>query len=67
MHVFFFVLSITVLNDKGRLRRATILYPRVHLMGKDAACVAYVRLCQAIEYVIANKQTSKQTNKQTTK
>lgn len=43
--LFFF----TVLGKNVKSINTTILNPHVHLLGDDAACIAYVRLTQYID------------------
>ncbi|XP_071808749.1 calcium/calmodulin-dependent protein kinase type II delta chain-like isoform X2 [Asterias amurensis] len=45
-HRFYFD---NVLSKNNRARNTTILHPHVHLIGDDAACIAYVRLTQYID------------------
>ncbi|XP_071496760.1 calcium/calmodulin-dependent protein kinase type II delta chain-like isoform X5 [Diadema antillarum] len=45
-HKFYFD---TLWNKNSRNRNVTILHPRVHLLGDDAAAIAYVRLTQFID------------------
>ena len=41
-------LIFTVLGKKATPINRTILSPRVHMLGDDAACICYVRLQQFI-------------------
>ena len=41
--------AFAVLSKNNRARNTTILHPHVHLIGDDAACIAYVRLTQYID------------------
>ncbi|TRY55328.1 hypothetical protein DNTS_009035, partial [Danionella cerebrum] len=36
------------LSQSGRPIHTTLLNPRVHLLGEDAACIAYTRLTQSL-------------------
>jgi len=45
-HKFYFVSG---LHDSSRLKNTTLVNPYVHLLGDDAACIAYVRLVQFID------------------
>lgn len=39
----------TVLSKNSKPVHTTILNPHVHLIGEDAACIAYIRLTQYID------------------
>lgn len=41
--------SIIVLSKNSKPVHTTILNPHVHLIGEDAACIAYIRLTQYID------------------
>lgn len=43
------VISQTVLSKNSKPVHTTILNPHVHLIGEDAACIAYIRLTQYID------------------
>lgn len=41
--------SIPVLSKNSKPIHTTILNPHVHLIGEDAACIAYIRLTQYVD------------------
>lgn len=43
------MLNILVVGKNCKAINTTILNPHVHLLGDDAACIAYVRLTQYID------------------
>lgn len=43
------MLNISVVGKNCKAINTTILNPHVHLLGDDAACIAYVRLTQYID------------------
>ena len=43
------MLLVTVLGKSHKAHNTTILTPHVHMMGDDAACIAYVRLTQLMD------------------
>lgn len=43
------LLNISVVGRNYKAINTTILNPHVHLLGDDAACIAYVRLTQYID------------------
>ena len=43
------LLLVTVLSKNNKPVHTTILNPHVHLIGEDAACIAYIRLTQYID------------------
>ena len=42
-------LPTTVLSKNSKPIHTTILNPHVHVIGEDAACIAYIRLTQYID------------------
>lgn len=42
-------LSRSVLSKNNKPVHTTLLNPHVHLIGEDAACVAYIRLTQFVD------------------
>ncbi len=42
-------LTFSVLSKNNKPVHTTILNPHVHLIGEDAACIAYIRLTQYID------------------
>jgi len=47
--IFDTCLSFSVLGKNCKAVNTTILNPHVHLLGEDAACIAYVRLTQYMD------------------
>jgi hypothetical protein len=47
--IFGTCLPFTVLGKNCKAVNTTILNPHVHLLGEDAACIAYVRLTQYMD------------------
>lgn len=43
------VSMLPVLSKNNKPVNTSILNPHVHLLGEDAACIAYVRLTQSID------------------
>lgn len=41
--------SLPVLSKNSKPIHTTILNPHVHLIGEDAACIAYIRLTQFVD------------------
>lgn len=49
-HKFYFDNLVTKINTPPRSHiNTTVLHPTVHLMGDDAACIAYIRLTQYMD------------------
>uniref|UniRef100_A0A3Q3J2U7 calcium/calmodulin-dependent protein kinase n=1 Tax=Monopterus albus TaxID=43700 RepID=A0A3Q3J2U7_MONAL len=46
---FIIVLLLSVLAKNSKPIHTTILNPHVHLIGEDAACIAYIRLTQFVD------------------
>lgn len=44
-----FEMNISVVGKNLKAINTTILNPHVHLLGDDAACIAYVRLTQYVD------------------
>lgn len=44
-----FCLIISVLGKNSKTLNSTILNPSVHLLGDNAACIAYIRLTQYMD------------------
>lgn len=45
----FACVCVAVLGKNCKAVNTTILNPHVHLLGEDAACIAYVRLTQYMD------------------
>ena len=45
----YFAFSLSVLAKNNKAINTSILNPHVHLLGDDAACIAYIRLTQYID------------------
>ena len=43
------ILIISVLGKNSKTLNSTILNPSVHLLGDNAACIAYIRLTQYMD------------------
>ncbi|XP_034937361.1 calcium/calmodulin-dependent protein kinase type II alpha chain isoform X4 [Chelonus insularis] len=48
-HKFYFDNAVLGKNSSCKAVNTTILNPHVHLLGEDAACIAYVRLTQYVD------------------
>ncbi|XP_014299761.1 calcium/calmodulin-dependent protein kinase type II alpha chain isoform X16 [Microplitis mediator] len=48
-HKFYFDNAVLGKNSSCKAVNTTILNPHVHLLGEDAACIAYVRLTQFVD------------------
>lgn len=48
-HKYLIQMNISAVGKNCKAINTTILNPHVHLLGDDAACIAYVRLTQYID------------------
>uniref|UniRef100_A0A3Q0S4Y9 Calcium/calmodulin-dependent protein kinase II association-domain domain-containing protein n=1 Tax=Amphilophus citrinellus TaxID=61819 RepID=A0A3Q0S4Y9_AMPCI len=49
LNFFFFCAFCAVLSKNSKPVHTTLLNPHVHLIGEDAACIAYIRLTQFVD------------------